>query len=79
MASIDESSTDDDSDDEYLCTNDIEDIRDGKYVFPDFNTRYSRLKISDHIRQEKSEWRGEELSAKSMGKGLHKVFGDIVI
>ena len=43
-------------------------------MHPNINTRGSRLKICDHTRQAQSERKVEELSAKSMGKGLHKVF-----
>ena len=36
------------------------------------------MKIRDRIRQAKSECKGAEISAKSMGKGLHKVFKVVV-
>ena len=52
--SIDESSTDDDSYDVSMSTNALEDIQDGKYVYPYINARYSRFKIHDCIRQTKS-------------------------
>ena len=32
------------------------------------------MKIYDRIKQEQNEWKVEERSAKSMGKGSHKVF-----
>ena len=51
LASIDESYTDDDSDDLSISTNDLEDIWDGNYVHPGINERDARLKIRYHIRQ----------------------------
>ena len=57
-ASIDESSTDYDSDDGYICMNALEEIWDENYVHPDINARYARLKIRDRIRQAQSEWKG---------------------
>ena len=78
LDSINESSTDDEYDDRYISTNTLGDIRDGNYVHPDINTRDTRFKIRDCIRQTRSEWKGAELSEKRMGKGLHKVFNDVV-
>ena len=49
LDSIDESSTDDDSDGRHISTNAIEDICGGKYVHPDINARYSILEGHDHI------------------------------
>ena len=74
MASIEESSTDDDSYDGYIRTDALEDIRYGNSVHTYINARYSRLKIHDQIRKTKSECNGAELPAKRIGKGLHKVF-----
>ena len=50
-ASIDESYIDDNSDYRYISMNALEDIRDGNYVHPDINARYSRLKIFKRIRR----------------------------
>ena len=36
------------------------------------------MKIRNCIKQTQSEWKGEELSAKIIGKGLHKVFKAVV-
>ena len=44
LGSIDESSTDNDSDEKYISTNALEDICNRKYVHPYTTTRYSRLK-----------------------------------
>ena len=78
LTSIDESSTDDDSDDGYISTNTLEDIRNVNYLHPGINTRYARLKIHERIRQTQGEWKGLELSAKRVGKGLHKIFKAVV-
>ena len=42
-------------------------------MHPNINARDSRLRIHDRIRKAQIEWKGVELSAKSIGKGLHKV------
>ena len=57
LASIDESSADDNSDEKSISTENIEDILDGSYVHPDINASDARLKIRDCIRQSKNEWK----------------------
>ena len=57
-ASIDESSEDNNSDHESISTDALKYILYGRYVHPDINARDSRLKIRDHIRQGKSDWKG---------------------
>ena len=47
-------------------------------VHPKINASDAKLKIHTHIKQVKSEWKGAELSEKSVGKCLHKIFKDIV-
>ena len=64
MDSIGESSADDNSDNKYISTNDIKDIWGGKYVHPNINSIYARLKIRDRTRQAQSHWKGAELSEK---------------
>ena len=54
LASIDESSTDNDYYDLYTRTYALEDIQYGKYVHPNINARDTRLKIRDRIR--KKNW-----------------------
>ena len=78
MDSIDESSTYDESDEVYISTKSIEDIRDISQIHPDVNTRDAKLKIRDHIFQTQSEWKIAEISVKSMGKCLHKLFKAVV-
>ena len=53
-------------------------ILEGGQIHPDLNARYTRFKICDHIRKMKNEWKGSELSEKSMGKVLHKLFKAVV-
>ena len=50
LASIDESSTYDDSDDGSICTNNLECIWYGNHLHPYINARDSRLKILDNIK-----------------------------
>ena len=68
--SIDESSTYDDSDDGFISMNAFGSIRNGKFVRPYINARYSRFKIRYCIRQTK-KWmeRGITLS-KDNGKNF---------
>ena len=56
----------------------LKEIWDGNQINPDINAIYSRLKISDCIKQVQGEYRGAELSTKRMGKGLHKLFNAFV-
>ena len=51
--SIDESYTNDDSDDGSISTNYLKDISDGIQIHPKINARYSRLKICDRIKKKK--------------------------
>ena len=57
LSSIYEQSTVDDSDDGSIITNDIEDIQNGKYIYPEISTREDRLKKRDRIKQAQSEWK----------------------
>ena len=77
-ASIDESYADDNYDDKYICIYDLEDIRDVSYVYPNINVRDTKLKIYYLNRQFQNKWKGLELSAKSIGRVLHKLFKAIV-
>ena len=62
LASIDESSTDDDIDDVYITTNTLEEIQYGNHVHQDINTRDARLKVCDRIKQAQSDWKGENIN-----------------
>ena len=76
--STDESSKDNDSDDRSVSTKNIEDIWDVYKIHLELNTIYYRFKIRDCNKQTNIERKGEELSAKNMGKYLHIVFKDVV-
>ena len=78
LASIDDSFTDNDYDDGYISKNSLGDIWYGIQIHPEINARYSRLKIHDRIKQTQNEFKGAELSDKSMGKVLHKLFKFVV-
>ena len=78
LASINESSTDNDSDNVSLITNTCENICYGNYVHPDINARDARLKVRERIRQAQSEWKEVYLSEKRIRKGFHKLFKAIL-
>ena len=61
-----------------MSTNALEDIRYGSQIHPEINARDDRLKMRDLIKKTKSERKRSEISPKSMGKYLHKVFKDVV-
>ena len=65
-------------DDDHIITETLHDIRDGNQTHPNIDKREARLKIRDHIKQKKSEWKGALRATHKMGKGLHKVFSTIV-
>ena len=78
MASIYELSIHNNSNDRSISTNDLEEIWYGSQIHPYIYSIDARFKIRDHIRQRQNEWKGEELSEKYLGKGLHKVFEAVV-
>ena len=53
MSSINELSTDDESDDVSILNNTLEDIQDRSQIHPDINERDARLKIREHIKTQK--------------------------
>ena len=56
----------------------LEDIWGVSQIHTEINTKYDRLKIRECIRKMQNECKGAELSDKSMGKVLHKVFKAVV-
>ena len=64
----------DESDDEIMSTEMLEDISDGSQSHPNVDRRESRYKILDRIKQTQLEWKVALKSTQDMGKGLHKVF-----
>ena len=65
-------------DDDLISTETLHDIRDGNQTHPNIDKREARLKICDHIKQKKSQWKVALIATHKMGKGLHKVFSTIV-
>ena len=56
-ASIDQSYTDNESDDGYISTKDLEEIWDVIQIHPGINARDARFKIRDCIKRAYSEWK----------------------
>ena len=72
MSSINELSTYNDPNEGSININAPKDMQGGTQIHPDMNGIDFRFKIRDCIKQTKNEWKVAELSAKNMGKGLHK-------
>ena len=68
----------DQSDHDLISIDMLEDICDGSQSLPNVNQREACYKISDRIRQIKSEWKGALEATRNMGKRLHKVFKTVV-
>ena len=68
----------DESDNDLISTEILEDICDRSQTHPRVNRRETRHKIRDHIRQRQSEWKGALKATQNMDKGLHKVFKTVV-
>ena len=64
----------DESDDDPMSTEILEDICDISQFHLRFNKREARYKIQNHIQQIQKEWKRALRSTQNMGKGLHKVF-----
>ena len=67
-------SSGDQSDDEPMSTNMLDDICEGCQFPPSVNWREAYYKIRDYIKQSQEECKGAFLSTRNMGKGLHKLF-----
>ena len=68
----------DESDDEPMSTEMLEDICDGSKSHPYVNMRDTCYKIRDLIKQIQLEWKGALKATRNMGKGSHKVFKTVV-
>ena len=64
----------DESDNDHISAEMLEDIREGGQSHLDVNKREAGYKIRDFIKQRKLERKGALKATRSMGKGLHKVF-----
>ena len=58
-----------DSDDETMSMEMLEDIRDGSQYDPNANRREAHYKIRDHIKQRQPEWKRALKFMRNMGKG----------
>ena len=77
-SSIDELYADVDSDYGTISTNAFKEIWDGRQIHPYINASDAILRTCDPVKQTQNEWKGSEISEKSMGKVLHKVFKAVV-
>ena len=75
---IDVMDSGDESDDEPMSTEMLEDICDGSQSRLSVNRREARYKIRDFIKQRQSEWKVALKATRYMGKGLHKLFKTVV-
>ena len=64
----------DESDDEPMSTDMLEDIPVRSYSHPNINRREVRYKIHDRIKQIQSEWKRALKDTQTIGKVLHKLF-----
>ena len=68
----------DESNNEPVSMDMLEDILDGSQSHPNIHRREERYKKRDRVRQKESQWKAALKATRSMGKGLHKVFSTIV-
>ena len=68
----------DESDDDPMSMEILEDICNGSQSHPNFNRREARYKVRDHIKQIQLECKGTLKATRNMGKVLHKVFKTVV-
>ena len=65
-------------DDDLISTETLHDIRDGNQTHPKIDKREARMAMRDRIKQNKSQCIGAFRATQKMGKGLHRVFRNIV-
>ena len=68
----------DESDNDLVFTQMLENIQDWSQSHPNVNQREYRYIIPDRISQRQSEWKGELKTTRNTSKGLHKVSKTIV-
>ena len=66
------------SDDEPLSTNMLEEICDGSQSHPIINRREEGYNVKNNFKRRQGEQKGDLLTTRNMGKGLHKVLKDVV-
>ena len=75
-AKMDEMSLGDESDDEHMPIDMLEDICDRIQSYLSINRGEARCKLHDRIKKRRVEWKGVLLSTRNMGIGSHKWFKD---
>ena len=75
---IDVMNSGDESEDEPMSTDMLEYIRDGIQSHPSVNRIEARYKRRNLIKQIQSEWKGALKATQNMGRGLHKLFKNVV-
>ena len=68
----------DESDDDLISMEMLEDIHDGSQSHPNVNRGEACYNIRDRIEKRQSEWNGALKATQNMGKVLHKVFNNVV-
>ena len=68
----------DESEDEHMSTEMLEDIHDRSQSHTNVNRREARYKIRDSIKQQQPELKGSVKATQNMGEGSHKVFKTVV-
>ena len=66
------------SDDEPMFMDMLEDIHDSIQYLPNVNRREACYKIHDRIKQSQVEWKGALKATQNTSKGSHKMFNTIV-
>ena len=67
-----------DSDDDHMYTEMLENISDRSQSHQSVNIGKACYKVRDCIHQRQSEWKGALDYTQNMGKGLHKVFKNVL-
>ena len=67
-------SSGDESEDEPMSADTLEDIHDGSQSHLSVNRREACYKIRDHIKRRQTEWKEALLSTRNTDKVLHKLF-----
>ena len=71
-------SSGDESDEEPMPTEMLEDIRDGSQSHPGITRIEAHYNMRDCIKRGQAERKGALLSTQNIGKGLQKLFKDVV-
>ena len=66
------------SDDDLISTQMLEEILDRSQSHPNVDRIEAHYKIHECINQRQSEWKGRLKTMQNIGKGLHKLFKTVV-